>query len=135
VGFVGTVADITQRKEHEEREHLLMREINHRAKNMLSVVDAIAHQRQRFGTIVLQEMAERSVVGGVNLDYAPSGLTWRSSCPAANAPEHQEHGRISSEGKSNRGRDRKVNPCAGRVSFDARAGWRLSMIDAVVLFA
>jgi len=44
VSFVGTVQDITERKEREEREHLLMREINHRAKNMLSVVDAIAHQ-------------------------------------------------------------------------------------------
>jgi PAS domain S-box-containing protein len=44
VGFVGTLADITERKEREEKEHLLMREINHRAKNMLSVVDAIAHQ-------------------------------------------------------------------------------------------
>jgi PAS domain S-box-containing protein len=43
-GVVGTVADITGRKQHEEREHLLMREVNHRAKNMLSVVDAIAHQ-------------------------------------------------------------------------------------------
>jgi PAS domain S-box-containing protein len=42
--FVGTLADITERKEREERERLLMREINHRAKNMLSVVDAIAHQ-------------------------------------------------------------------------------------------
>ena len=44
VGFIGTVADITERKEREEREHLLMREVNHRAKNMLSVVDAIARQ-------------------------------------------------------------------------------------------
>ena len=44
VSFVGTVQDITERKEREEREHLLMREINHRAKNMLSVVDVIAHQ-------------------------------------------------------------------------------------------
>ncbi len=44
VSFVGTIQDITERKEREEREHLLMREINHRAKNMLSVVDAIAHQ-------------------------------------------------------------------------------------------
>jgi PAS domain S-box-containing protein len=43
-GFVGTLADITERKEREEREHLLMREVNHRAKNMLSVVDAIARQ-------------------------------------------------------------------------------------------
>ncbi len=42
--FISTVSDITERKEREEKEHLLMREINHRAKNMLSVVDAIAHQ-------------------------------------------------------------------------------------------
>jgi PAS domain S-box-containing protein len=44
VSVVGTVADITERKEREEKEHLLMREINHRAKNMLSVVHAIARQ-------------------------------------------------------------------------------------------
>jgi PAS domain S-box-containing protein len=44
VSFVGTVQDITERKKREEKEHLLMREINHRAKNMLSVVDVIAHQ-------------------------------------------------------------------------------------------
>jgi PAS domain S-box-containing protein len=44
VNFVGTVADVTGRKEREEREHLLMREVNHRAKNVLSVVDAIARQ-------------------------------------------------------------------------------------------
>jgi two-component sensor histidine kinase len=44
VGVGGTVQDITERKESEEKEQLLMREINHRAKNMLSVVDSIAHQ-------------------------------------------------------------------------------------------
>jgi PAS domain S-box-containing protein len=44
VSIVGTVQDITERKEREEKEHLLMREINHRAKNMLSVVESIAHQ-------------------------------------------------------------------------------------------
>jgi two-component sensor histidine kinase len=44
VGFIGTVADITERKAREEREHLLMREVNHRAKNILSVVEAIARQ-------------------------------------------------------------------------------------------
>jgi PAS domain S-box-containing protein len=41
---VGTTHDITERKGREERERLLMSEINHRAKNLLSVVDAIAHQ-------------------------------------------------------------------------------------------
>jgi PAS domain S-box-containing protein len=211
VSFGGTVQDITERKEREEKEQLLMREINHRAKNMLSVVDSIAHQtatrnpedfvarfservqslsanqdllvrnawngveieelvraqlahfadligsrigvhgpklrftaasaqaiglalhelatnagkygalstdkgrvdvswatdggalamswterdgppvsapkRRGFGTIVMEAMAERSVDGKVDLDYAPPGLTWRLICPAANALE------------------------------------------------
>jgi PAS domain S-box-containing protein len=209
VSLVGTAQDITERKEREEREHLLMREINHRAKNMLSVVDAIAHQtatrnpedfierfseriqalsanqdllvrnewrgvdaedlvraqlapfaeligsrivvhgpklrlnaasaqaiglavhelttnagkygalstgrghvdiywgtdgdtfamgwteregppvsapqKRGFGTIVIKAMAERSVDGTVALDYAPSGVMWRLTCPAPNA--------------------------------------------------
>ena len=41
---IGTLADITERKAREEQVQLLMREVNHRAKNMLSVVDAIARQ-------------------------------------------------------------------------------------------
>jgi PAS domain S-box-containing protein len=41
---VGTVYDITERKEREDREHLFMREINHRTKNMLNVVEAIARR-------------------------------------------------------------------------------------------
>jgi PAS domain S-box-containing protein len=211
VSYVGTLADITERKEREEKEYLLMREVNHRAKNMLSVVDSIAHQtaaknpndfverfseriqalsanqdllvrnewkgveiedlvqaqlahftdligsriavrgpklhlnaasaqaiglalhelatnagkygalstdaghvvirwetdgntltmswterdgplvsapsRRGFGTIVMDTMAERSVGGTVDLDYASSGLTWRLTCPAATVLE------------------------------------------------
>ncbi len=214
VRVVGTIQDITERKEREEKEHLLMREINHRAKNMLSVVHAIANQtmtknpkdfierfseriqalsanqdllvrnewsgveiedlvhaqlahfagligsriavhgprlrlkeaseqaiglalhelatnagkygalstdagrvdicwefdgdnfamswterdgppasppkRRGFGTVVMEAMVERSVDGTVDLDYAPSGLTWRLTCPAANALEPTE---------------------------------------------
>jgi PAS domain S-box-containing protein len=44
VSIVGTVQDITERKEREEKEHLLMQEINHRTKNMLGVVHSIAKQ-------------------------------------------------------------------------------------------
>jgi two-component sensor histidine kinase len=49
-------------------------------------------QRRGFGTIVMKTMAERSVDGAVDLDYAPSGLTWRLTCPAANALEPCERG-------------------------------------------
>jgi PAS domain S-box-containing protein len=216
VGFAGTVQDITERKLREEKEHLLMREIDHRAKNMLSVVHSIAHQtaarnfedfierfservqalsanqdllvrnewnggeiadlvraqiatahvadlidfrialhgpalrlnaasvqaiglalhelvtnagkygalstdagrvdirwgtdgdaftmswtecdgppvsppeRRGFGTIVMGSMAERSVGGTVDLDYSPSGVTWRLTCPASNVREAGE---------------------------------------------
>jgi PAS domain S-box-containing protein len=231
VSFGGTVTDITERRkreeerrEREEKEHLLMREINHRAKNMLSVVDAIAHQtvasnakdfverfseriqalsanqdllvrnewngveiadlvraqlahfadligsriamhgpklrlnpasaqaiglalhelatnagkygalsadtgrvdvcwgtdgdalimswteregplvsaprRRGFGTIVMETMAERSVDGKVAINYALSGLTWRLTCPAANALEPREREQNSGEGKN-----------------------------------
>jgi PAS domain S-box-containing protein len=209
VQIIALVTDVTARKLHEEHIRLLMRELNHRAKNMLSVVDAIAHQtaarspedfverfservqalsasqdllvrnewtgvdladlvraevahfadligsriamhgpklrvnpasaqaiglalhelatnagkygalstaagrvaicwagdgdtftmnwteregphvsapaQRGFGTVVMQAMVERSVGGKVDLDYAPSGLTWRLTCPAANA--------------------------------------------------
>jgi PAS domain S-box-containing protein len=211
VSMAGTAQDITERKEREEKEHLLMREINHRAKNMLSVVASIAHQtaarspddfverfseriqalsanqdllvrsewsgveiadlvraqlahfadligsriavrgprrrlnpasaqaiglalhelatnagkygalstdqgrvdiswgtaddtltmswteregppvsapQQRgFGSIVMEAMAERTLGGEVSLDYAPSGVAWRLTCPAGNALE------------------------------------------------
>jgi len=40
-----------------------------------------------FGTIVMKEMAERSVDGKVDLDYAPSGVIWRLTCPAVNVLE------------------------------------------------
>jgi two-component sensor histidine kinase len=46
-----------------------------------------APQWRGFGTTVTEEMAERSVDGAVELDYALSGLTWRLICPAANALE------------------------------------------------
>jgi two-component sensor histidine kinase len=44
-------------------------------------------QQRGFGTVVMKEMAERSMGGRVELDYAPSGLTWSLTCPAANVLE------------------------------------------------
>src|SRR5262249_391720 len=42
--FICVAQDVTEQKAHEEQIHLLMREVNHRAKNMLSLVLAIARQ-------------------------------------------------------------------------------------------
>jgi PAS domain S-box-containing protein len=44
-------------------------------------------QRQGFGSTVMTSLAERSVNGKVELNYAPAGLTWRLTCRAANVLE------------------------------------------------
>jgi hypothetical protein len=57
----------------------------------------------------METMAERSVGGKVELDYAPPGLTWRLACPAANALEPWEREQISSEGEG------RMDSAAGKV--------------------
>ncbi len=59
-----------------------------------------APTRRGFGTIVMEAMAERSVDGTVELDYAPSGLTWRLTCPAANALEPGGLSKFSEDGET-----------------------------------
>jgi two-component sensor histidine kinase len=49
-----------------------------------------APKRRGFGTTVIGRMAEGSLSGTVDLDYAPSGLTWRLTCPAENTLEPGE---------------------------------------------
>jgi PAS domain S-box-containing protein len=44
VEWFGAASDITERKRHEEHIDMLMHEVNHRAKNMLAVVLAVARQ-------------------------------------------------------------------------------------------
>jgi two-component sensor histidine kinase len=47
VGLRSTIQDITERKKAQERVELLMREVTHRAKNLLTVVRAVARQTAR----------------------------------------------------------------------------------------
>jgi PAS domain S-box-containing protein len=49
-----------------------------------------APKRRGFGTIVIETMAKHSLDGAVDLDYAPSGVTWRLASPALNALERWE---------------------------------------------
>jgi len=53
-----TARDVTDRKRWEQRQHLLLRELSHRVRNTLTVVQAIAHQTLR-GTKSTQEFVER----------------------------------------------------------------------------
>src|SRR5262249_12609846 len=48
-----------------------------------------APERRGFGTIVMVAMTEGSLDGKVDLDYASSGVTWRLTCPSANALERR----------------------------------------------
>jgi two-component sensor histidine kinase len=48
-------------------------------------------ERSGFGSTVVDSMAKRTLDGEVQLDYAPSGLVWHLTCPAANALEQGGH--------------------------------------------
>ena len=49
IGFIGSVTDITGRKNAEEKQAFLINELNHRVKNTLATVQAIASQTFRRG--------------------------------------------------------------------------------------
>ncbi len=68
-----------------------------------------APKRRGFGTIVMEAMTARSVDGAVDLDYAPSGVTWRLTCPAANALEPPEREQNSGE------RENRTDGATGKV--------------------
>ena len=79
---IALVTDMTERKRYEEHISLLMKEVNHRAKNMLSVVQSIARQTcatnatdfvERFGERVRslaasQDLLVKSAWRGVDLE-------------------------------------------------------------------
>ncbi len=48
--FLGFLRDISERRANERRQKLLVDELNHRVKNLLGVVGAIAHQTARSST-------------------------------------------------------------------------------------
>ena len=57
--WFGTNTDITDQKQREERIQLLLGEVNHRAKNMLTLVQAIARQTMATGENFMDRFAER----------------------------------------------------------------------------
>jgi two-component sensor histidine kinase len=145
VSMIGTVQDITERKEHEEKEHLLMREVNHRARNMLSVVDAIAHQtvagspedyvgrfsERIFALAVYQDLLVKSEWKGVEIedlaraelapfaDLIGSRIVLRGAKLRLNAASAQAVGLALHELTTNAGKYGALSNDTGRVEI----GW------------
>jgi two-component sensor histidine kinase len=47
--------------------------------------------RRGFGSTVVKAMAESSLEGDVDLDFAPAGLRWRVMCPSSTVLEKPAH--------------------------------------------
>lgn len=58
VGLTGAVVDITERKENEAHLRLLMRELTHRSKNLLAVIQAMARQTAKHTRNVERFLAQ-----------------------------------------------------------------------------
>jgi PAS domain S-box-containing protein len=50
-GYVGLAVDVTDARRAEERQRLLINELNHRVKNTLATIQSLAHQTLREGTV------------------------------------------------------------------------------------
>src|SRR3546814_2105791 len=48
--FVGIVSDITERKHDQEREQLRTREVDHRARNLLAIINSVVQLTQAAST-------------------------------------------------------------------------------------
>ncbi|WP_062207740.1 PAS domain-containing protein [Aureimonas sp. AU12] len=85
VRFVGAVRDVTEEKEAEERQILLTRELQHRVKNTLAMVNALANQTLRRAANVKDGLAAFSA-RLIALSHAHDILTqtsWTSAPIAA----------------------------------------------------
>jgi PAS domain S-box-containing protein len=145
--FVAVVEDISARKRAEEQLHLLMREANHRVKNLLSLVQAIARQTAagnvegfigRFTERIQALAANQDLLGrdewqGADLedlvrahlahfaDLVGSRITVHGSKLHLNATAAQAIGLALHELATNAGKYGALSTDAGRVDV----GWRL----------
>ena len=145
--FLSIAQDVTDQKAHEEQIHLLMSEINHRAKNMLSLVQAIARQTmarepedfiERFTDRIQalaanQDLLVRNEWQGIDVedlvraqlahfaDLVGSRITVHGSPVRLNAAAAQAIGLALHELATNAGKYGALSVDAGRV----KVGWRL----------
>lgn len=105
IRFVGAVQDITEEKLAEERQQLLTRELQHRVKNTLAMVSALANQTLRRATDVqdgLQAFSTRLIALGKAHDILTQ-TSWTSapisaiveSALATHRPQDEERLRAS----------------------------------------
>jgi two-component sensor histidine kinase len=112
VRYAGTIQDISDRKAAERGQQILIAELNHRVKNMLAVVQAIAHQTFR-GTS--DQAAAQTFSGRLSALAAAHNSLTQSSWAAAQVHDiavsvldhlGRESGRVQIEGP----RDAEVPP-------------------------
>jgi PAS domain S-box-containing protein len=84
VRYAGTIQDITERKAAERHKELLIAELNHRVKNMLAIVQALAHQSFKNTTA---ENAAQTFSGRLSALAAAHSILTRSSWEAADIRE------------------------------------------------
>jgi PAS domain S-box-containing protein len=84
VRYAGTIQDITEHKAAERHQQILIAELNHRVKNMLAVVQAIAHQT--FRGVECGDAAE-TFAGRLSALAAAHTILTRQSWEAADLDE------------------------------------------------
>jgi len=103
--MVGTNVDVTERKIGEEHQRLLINELNHRVKNTLAIVQAIAWQSFRAGGLApaMRDAFEGRLAALAAAHDVLTRQNWEGGSIAhivaeATAPHHAGDGRLTAEG-------------------------------------
>ncbi|WP_372621649.1 HWE histidine kinase domain-containing protein [Falsiroseomonas sp.] len=112
--FVGVMFDITERKADEERQRLLMREVDHRAKNALAVVQSVVRLTRAPDAISFAAAVEGRVRALARAHELLAADRWEGASLRDIAAEelaaHVEAGQVRLEGPSLRLRAEAVQP-------------------------
>jgi PAS domain S-box-containing protein len=147
--LIGLVQDISERKQTEERLRLLMREVDHRSKNLLTLVQAVARQtagndlktfRERFEERIRALAAHQDLLlqnewKGVELkdliraqlahfqDLLGTRIIFGGPSLAITAPASQTLGMALHELATNAGKYGALSSASGRVEIAWTLGW------------
>lgn len=101
--LLGLSIDITARHDHEQHIAILMREVNHRAKNMLAVVTSIARQTARtnkddYVPALVERIRALSYLQDLLVSNGYAGVQMTELVAAQLTPFGEEPGRIDASG-------------------------------------
>jgi len=112
--FISVIEDITERKQAQDRERLLSREIDHRAKNLLMVMQSIVHLSGGHGIDDFKESVAGRIQALARAHSLLAASRWNAVALRSLVGEELEPYAINADGVASSGPDVNLKPAAAQ---------------------